>query len=403
MQMLTFEQAWRQLLDHAQVRTAVHSVPLDSALGRVLAEDVVSTINVPDRPVSTMDGYALCALDYAPDRRFAISQRIVAGTQPKEHRKGTVARIFTGAPVPENAFVVIPQEQAQVHEDGTVSFTPPAVKPWQNIRRTGEDIEADKVLLPAGTRLNPQRLGLLAAIGVPTVKVYRPLKVVTFTSGDELVMPGEPLAPGKIYNANLFMLKGLLARLGVEVIDLGQVADTLSDTVQALAQAADLGDVIITTGGVSVGEEDHLKPAVAQLGELAMWQVKMKPGKPLAYGHVKGTPFIGLPGNPVSAFATFHLFAQFFLRASEGEKVAFPEPIWVKAGFTRSRPGPRRDFARARLQARAQDNWAVLYPNQGSAVLTSVHWAEGFAVIPEDTTITEGEKVAFYPFARLMA
>lgn len=401
--MLTFEQAWAQLLNNAQVRTAVQTLPLEVALGRVLAEDVVSTINVPDRPVSTMDGYALCALDYAPDRRFEISQRIPAGTQPQAHKKGTVARIFTGAPVPENAFVVIPQEQAQVHEDGTVSFTPPAVKPWQNIRRTGEDIEAGKVLVAAGTRLKPQTLGLLASIGVPAVKVYRPLKVVTFTTGDELVMPGEPLAPGKIYNSNLFVLKGLLARLGMEVIDLGQVADTLPATVEALEKAAELGDVIITTGGVSVGEEDHLKPAVEQLGELAMWKVKMKPGKPLAYGHVKGTPFIGLPGNPVSAFATFHLLAQFYLRASEGEQVALPEPLWVKAGFTRSRPGPRRDFARARLQAREQENWAVLYPNQGSGVLTSVHWAEGFAVIPEETTITEGEKIAFYPFERLMA
>ncbi len=401
--MLTFEQAWRRLLNSAQIRTEPQIIPLEAALGRVLAEDVVADMNVPSQPVSTMDGYALCALDYAPTRRFEVSQRIPAGSHPQPHKKGTVARIFTGAPVPENAFVVIPQEEAIIHEDGTVAFTPPAVKPWQNIRRTGEDIEAGKVLVSAGTRLKPHTLGLLASIGVAEVKVHRSLKVATFTTGDELVMPGNPLAPGQIYNSNLFVLKGLLSRMGIDVVDLGQVEDTLSATIEALEKAADLGDVVITTGGVSVGEEDHIKSAVEQLGALDMWKVKMKPGKPLAYGHVKETPFIGLPGNPVSAFATFHLFAQFYLRACEGERVMFPDPVWVKAGFSRNQPGPRRDFARARLENRGEESWAVLYPNQGSGVLTSVQWAEGFAVIPEEATLSEGDRVAYYSFERLMA
>lgn len=400
--MLKFEQAWAQLLEQATPVSQVQRVPLAQAQGRVLGEDVVSPINVPAQPVSTMDGYALCALEYAAGRKYAVSQRIPAGTQPAPHKKGTVARIFTGAPVPENAFVVIPQEQAQVHEDGTVSFDLPAVKPWQNIRRTGEDIQADKVLLAQGTRLQPQHLGLLASIGVAEVAIYRPVKVATLTSGDELVMPGEPLQPGKIYNSNRFVLNGLLAKLGVKVVDLGQVEDSLPATVEALKYAAEQADVVMTTGGVSVGEEDHLKAAVEQLGSLDMWKVKMKPGKPLAFGRVGKTPFIGLPGNPVSAFATFHLFAQFFLRALEGEQVSFPEPIWVKAGFSRSRPGPRRDFARARLESRGQESYAVLYPNQGSGVLTSVAWAEGFAVIPEEQTVEEGRPIAFFPYERLV-
>ncbi|WP_294945704.1 gephyrin-like molybdotransferase Glp [Sulfurivirga sp.] len=400
--MLTFEQAWQQLMDAVIPLAETEVVPLGAAHGRVLAEDITPEMNVPPRPVSTMDGYALCALDYAPERRFEISQRIPAGHAPEPHRKGTVARIFTGAFVPDNAFVVIPQEEAVMHEDGTVSFTPPAVKPWQNIRRTGEDIEAGKVLLSAGTRLRPQTLGLIASIGRSEVTVFRRLKVATFTTGDELVMPGQPLKTGQIYNSNRFVLHALLEKLGVVLIDLGQVEDTLEATVTALEQAAERADVILTTGGVSVGEEDHLKPAVERLGSLDMWKVKMKPGKPLAYGEVKGTPFIGLPGNPVSAFATFHLFAQFFLRATAGERVALPEPIRVRAGFERSRPGPRRDFARARLENRAGETYAVLYPNQGSGVLTSVEWAEGFAVIPEETTVSEGDRIDFHPFAGLM-
>lgn len=400
--MLTFEQAWQTLIDAAQPLQETATVSLDEACNRILAEDIIATLNVPPRPVSTMDGYALCALDYAPDKRFTISQRIPAGSAPAPHQKGTAARIFTGAPVPDNAFVVIPQEEAVVHDDGTVSFTPPAVKPWQNIRRTGEDIASGDVVVAAGTRLTPQHLGLIASLGQATVNVFRPLRVATFTTGDELVMPGQPLQPGQIYNSNRFVLHGLLARLGVEIIDLGQVEDTLEATVAALQQATAQADVILTTGGVSVGEEDHLKPAVEQLGSLEMWKVKMKPGKPLAYGRVKDTSFIGLPGNPVSTFATFHLLAGFFLRACAGEQVRFPEPIWVKAGFTRPRPNPRRDFARARLDNRDGTSWAVLFPNQGSGVLTSVAWAEGFAVIPEETTIAEGDTVAFYPYGRLL-
>jgi molybdopterin molybdotransferase len=250
--------------------------------------------------------------------------------------------------------------------------------------------------------LQAQTLGLLASIGVAKVQVYRRVRVATFTSGNELVMPGEPLAPGQIYNSNLFVLQGLLAQLNVELIDLGVVEDTLDATIAALRQAAEQADVIITTGGVSVGEEDHLKPAVEQLGELSLWKVRMKPGKPLAYGEVCGVPFIGLPGNPVSAFATFHLFANFFLRARGGEQVSFPEPLWVKAGFNRNKPNIRRDFARARLEVRDQESYAVLFPNQGSGVLTSVQWAEGFAMIPEEQTVAKGDAIAFYPFKRLM-
>ena len=400
--MLTFEQAWQTLITAARPLTEAETVALADAYGRILAEDIVAERDVPPRPVSTMDGYALCALDYAPARRFEISQRVPAGSAPAPHRKGTTARIFTGAPVPDNAFVVIPQEEAETHEDGTVSFTPPAVKPWQNIRRAGEDIAAGDVVVAAGTRLAPQQVGLIASLGIAQVRVVRRLKVATFTSGDELVMPGQPLAKGQIYDSNRFVLHGLLARLGVDIIDLGQVEDTLEATVAALGQAAERADVIMTTGGVSVGEEDHLKPAVEQLGALEMWKVKMKPGKPLAFGRVGETPFIGLPGNPVSAFATFHLLAGFFLRARAGERVAFPDPVWVRAGFERRRPNFRRDFARARLESRGQESFAVPFPNQGSGVLTSVAWAEGFAVIPEDSVIEEGDSIAFYPFGRLM-
>jgi molybdopterin molybdotransferase len=268
----------------------------------------------------------------------------------------------------------------------------------QNIRLVGEDIAISDEILKLGHKLRGQDLGLVASIGIAEVEVFKPLKIATFTTGDELLEPGEEAEENKIYNANRYVLAGLIPALGFELIDLGRVQDTLEATIDAMKHAASIADVVITTGGVSVGEEDHIKPAIEQVGALDMWKVKMKPGKPIAFGNINGTPFIGLPGNPVSAFATFNLFARPYLLKMQGASAIKAKPIWLEADFEWLKPGFRREFARAKLVNKNQRTYVDIYHNQGSGVLTSAVWAEGFVVIPEDTQIKKGDKVAFYPF-----
>jgi molybdopterin molybdotransferase len=395
--MKTFDEALDYLLSKVTPAYETKTLGLNDVSGRVLAENITSPINVPPFPVATMDGYALHTYDLEAKLPLKISQRIPAGSSPEALASGTVARIFTGAPIPEGANAVVMQEETTVLEDSTVQFNE-AVVAGQNIRATGASLTAGKEVLQAGTRLTPEAVGLIASMGIPEVKVYRPLKVVTFTTGDELLEPGSEPQPGKIFNSNRYMLKGLVSDLGMEVIDLGRVPDTREATVEALKKAASLGDLIMTTGGVSVGEEDHIKPAVESLGHLDLWKVRMKPGKPLAYGEVSGVPFIGLPGNPVSAFATFHLFAKPYLRKMQGEKNVIPKPVYLPSGFEWNKPGFRREFARARWENDGHRSQLVLFDNQDSGVLTSAVWAEGFAMIPEETTIQHGDPVAFYRF-----
>jgi len=397
--MKTFDEALSYLVSQAKNRQKTETLPIEQALGKVLAKPVTSNVDVPPHDNSQMDGYAINLLDLTHEDTFQISQRIPAGSDPAPLELGTVARIFTGAPIPAEANAVIMQEETEQVGD-KVKMTAKMTRPGQNIRQTGEDIEAGQVILEKGHRLRSEDLGLITSIGIGEVSVYQPLKIATFTTGDELLEPGEPPETGKIYNANRYVLAGAIPQLGFELIDLGRVKDTLEETIEAMKQAAKVADVVMTTGGVSVGEEDHIKPAIESLGQLDMWKVKMKPGKPLAFGNINGTPFIGLPGNPVSAFATFNLFARPYLLRMQGVKHICITPLWLEADFDWPKSNFRREFARAKLKVdeKLQKTVVELFPNQGSGVLTSAVWAEGFAVIPEDSTIKKGDKVAFYAF-----
>ena len=397
-----YEEALELLLSHAHPVAEQEILPLHQALGRVLAEPVRSTIDVPGWDNSAMDGYAVRVADIpAEGTRLTVSQRIPAGTAPRPLEPGTCARIFTGAPVPEGADAVVMQEQTCRQGDEVIFNKVP--QPGANIRRAGEDIESGSVIIDAGTRLPPQHLGLAASVGVAELAVKRPLKVAVLASGDELLMPGEPLRPGMIYNSNIFTVSGLLRAMGCEVIDLGQVADTLEATKAALAEAAEQADVVVASGGVSVGEEDHVKPAVEALGELNLWKIAIRPGKPLAFGHIGDTPFIGTPGNPVSLFVTFQLFARPFLLKAMGLGEFRNRAIRAVAAFDWPKPDKRREFHRARLTRGADGgNLVEVYPSRSSAVLSSVTWANGLVALPENRVIRAGDEVEFLPFCELI-
>lgn len=400
--LLSYEDAVAQLVAAAKPMLSSEVVALRDALGRVLAEAVVSTIDVPGWDYSAMDGYAVRTADCADvDSVLPVSQRLPAGVDPKPLSPGTAARIFTGAPIPAGADSVVMQEVCSAGERG-VHITA-SVSQGENIRRRGEDIAAGAQVIAAGTRLEPQHLGLAASIGVAAVKVLRRPRVAVLASGDELLMPGEPLAPGKIYNSNLFTAGGLLRALGCDVVELGIVADTFDATRRALADAAQQADLVFASGGVSVGEEDHVKPAVEALGTLEMWKIAIRPGKPVAFGHVDGTPFIGSPGNPVSLFVTFLLFVRPFLLRLQGRDDWRLRPMRVTADFDWPKPDKRREFQRARLFV--DDDGiarATVHPSRSSGVLSSVTWANGLVVIPESQVLVRGDSVEFLPFSELL-
>ena len=399
--MKTFDETLYALLSDVQITTKTETINVADGLYRILAEDIVSSVNVPPHDNSQMDGYAIHSFDLEHGDTFPVSQRIAAGEVGSELENCTIARIFTGAPIPTGANQVVMQEDTE-EVDGQIRIKVKA-KQGENIRSKGEDIQAGQTILKAGTRLRPQELGLISSIGIGEIKVYQPIKIATFTTGDELLEPGEAAEEGKIYNANRYTLSGLIPQLGFELIDLGRVEDSLEATIAAMQKAVEPADVVMTTGGVSVGEEDHIRPAIEQLGKLYTWKVKMKPGKPLAYGRIpaeKGVvPFFGLPGNPVSAFATFKLFARPYLMKMQGAEQIKTNPIWLAADFDWPTANFRREFLRARIVNKRQESVVEVFPNQSSGVLMSASWAEGFAVIPEDTIIAKGDKVAFYPFS----
>ncbi len=398
--MLSLDQAVQQLLAATPALTDTERLSTFDALGRVLAEEVRSLIEVPPHDNSSMDGYALRLADVAaPGTELPVSQRIAAGQVGAALQPGTAARIFTGAPVPAGADAIVMQEQCEAlaGEHVRVNVVP---EPGAWIRRLGEDVQAGSIVLPRGTRLNPQALGMAASVGAATLTVLKRPRVALFSTGDELVMPGQPLPPGAIYNSNRFTLRALLQAQGCEVIDLGIVADRLDATRAALREAAARSDLILTCGGVSVGEEDHLKPAVQAEGRLDLWQIAIKPGKPLAFGAVGQTLFIGLPGNPVSSFVTFLLCVRPVLLALQGIAAAAPHAIELEAGFDWPRPDRRREFLRAR---RGADGRLELFANQSSGVLSSAVWAEGLIDNPPGAAITRGQRVRFIPFAELLS
>lgn len=402
--LLSVDEALDLLLHAATPREAIEEVLTMDALGRVLASSIISPMAVPPHNNSAMDGYAVRAHELHPQEvtRLQVSQRITAGSMGGPLAKQTAARIFTGAPIPEGADAVVMQEDTRQTDD-IVAISRTVVK-GENIRLAGEDIAAGTTILQGGTRLGPQHVGLAASVGMARLPVYRKLRIATFFTGDELVMPGEQLTPGKIYNSNRFSLNGLLRSLGFIPIDLGTVPDSLEATVGVLKQAAQEADVIITSGGVSVGEEDYVKAAVEQLGSIDMWRIAMKPGKPLAFGKIENAAFIGLPGNPVSVFVTFCIFARPFLLRSQGVMNVMPRSFWVEANFDWTTPDRRREYLRARLDPGMDGvSRATIFQHQGSGVLTSTVWGDGLINCPAGTPIKRGERVRFIPFSELMA
>jgi molybdopterin molybdotransferase len=388
------------------------SVSTFDALGRVLAVDVASLLDVPPHDNTSMDGYALrCADVPEPGAVLPISQRVAAGQVGTVLVPGSAARIFTGAPVPAGADAVVPQEQCEAvsleGQPGVRVNVVPRAGQW--IRRRGEDVRIGSVVLACGTRLTPQALGLAASIGAAVLTVLRRPRVALFSTGDELVMPGETapdqMPPGAIYNSNRYTLRALLQAAGCEVSDLGIVPDRLEATREALRSAAIGHDLILTSGGVSVGEEDHLKPAAEAEGRLDLWQIAIKPGKPLAFGQIRNasdrpTLLIGLPGNPVSSFVTFLLAVRPVLRALQSLPAAEPQGMDLRADFDWPQPDARREFLRARRNA---EGGLELFPNQSSGVLTSAVWAEGLIDNPPGHAIARGDTVRFVPFSEWLA
>jgi molybdopterin molybdotransferase len=395
--MLSVEDALARLLARADP-VAVETMPTLQATGRVLAADVLAAIDVPPLDNAQMDGYAVRSIDVpAPGTTLPVAQRIAAGQVGVPLAPGTAARIFTGAPVPPGADAVVMQEACSAAGDKVTLNEMPVRGAW--IRRAGIDLAAGDVAVAAGTRLRPQELGLIASVGAARISVHRRARVAVLFTGDELAMPGEPLAPGRIYNSNRFVLRALLEQLGCEVEDLGIVPDDRAATRRAFVTAAERADCIVTSGGVSVGEEDHVKPAVEAEGALDLWQIAMKPGKPLAFGHVRGVPFIGLPGNPVSSFVTFLLFARpFILRRQGGAHVA-PTAFRLRAAFDWPRPDRRREFLRVRREG---EDAVALFPTQNSAVLASAAWADGLVDLPPGTAVARGDVVRYLSFADLL-
>lgn len=397
--MLSVAEAQAFMLGAARPVAEVELVDTMRANGRVLATAQASTLNVPERDNTQMDGYAVRASDCASGAAsLPVSQRIAAGHVGQPLQPGTAARIFTGALLPDGADCVVMQEQCTLLDSVvTVNHVPHAGE-W--VRRQGEDIRAGGVILGAGRRLRSQEMGLAASVGLAQVPVLRKLRVAVFFTGDELAMPGQPLAPGAVYNSNRFTLRGLLENLGCEITDLGIVPDSLEATKTVLRQAARGNDLIITSGGVSVGEEDHIKPAVEAEGRLNMWQIAVKPGKPLAFGEVQEAFFIGLPGNPVSSFVTFLLFVRPFILRLQGVtgKLA-PRSYQLPAAFERLKADKRNEFLRAKVN---DDGELELFANQSSGVLTSTVWGDGLIDCPPGLSIARGDMLRFIPFNELL-
>lgn len=408
--MLTAQQALDHLLSNAKAVGESETVAMQAALGRVLAENVNSLVDVPPLDNTSMDGYAVRTADtQTPGSTLKIAQRIPAGSMGAQLEPGTAARIFTGAPVPPGADAVVMQEDCAIPEGSTdqvqVNIAPTS---GQWIRRRGEDLTAGKTALTAGTYLRPQELGVAASAGLTHLNVKRKVRVAAFFTGDELSLPGEPLKPGGIYNSNRDTLLACIKSLGCDATDFGIVPDSLEATKETLRKASKDHDLIITSGGVSVGEEDHIKPAVTAEGRLDLWQIAIKPGKPLAFGAVRKssesqdgeTWFIGLPGNPVSSFVTFLLFVRPFILKLQGRDAGMPQSYPMRADFDWLKGDRRNEFLRVKINAQGGLD---LFPNQSSGVLTSASWGDGLLDCPPGHTFKAGELVKYIPFNALLA
>ena len=406
------EDALAAVLAQAQPLPGAAFVDLLQADGRVLAADCIAPLQVPPLDNSAMDGYAVRSAEVAQAGTvLPVSQRIPAGQVGTALQVGTVARIFTGAPLPPGADAIVMQEDCTVLDDGRVRFDA-VPQPGQFVRRAGQDIALGSTALQAGLRLTPAALGLAASLGLAQLPVTRRPRVALFSTGDELALPGsiapQDLPPGHIFNSNRYVLASLLQRWGCEVVDGGILPDDRATTHAALAQAAQDCDLLVTSAGVSVGEEDHVRPVVEQLGALSLWKIAMKPGKPFAFGHLRrsgGDPaagrahFIGLPGNPVSSLITALVLLRPFVLALQGASVVQPPAHWLTADFEITQRDSRREFLRARRNAAGQ---LELFANQNSGVLTSTVWAEGLVDNPAQTLIARGDSVRFLPFSELL-
>jgi molybdopterin molybdotransferase len=401
--LLSVDEALDRLLAGATAVAGVETVPTLASTGRVLAVAQSSTVNVPPLDNTAMDGYAVRSADTGSgNARLRVAQRIAAGSLGQPLSPGTAARIFTGAPIPPGADAVVMQEQTEADGDSVIVRHAPRPGEW--IRHAGEDIRQGARILEAGVRLTPQATGLAASVGLATLPVHRRMRVAVFFTGNELVMPGEPLPEGAIYNSNRFTITGLLQRLGCEVADLGIVPDSLEATRAALREAAATNDLVVTSGGMSVGEEDHIRPAVEAEGRIDLWKIAVKPGKPLAFGALgradgSSAHFIGLPGNPVSSFVTFLVFVRAFILRCQGATEVAPRAYPLRADFDWPKPDPRREFLRARINGAGA---LELFSNQSSGVLTSTVWGDGLIDNPPKQSITKGDMVRFLPFSELL-
>jgi molybdopterin molybdotransferase len=391
------EQALARLLEMAEASRIVERerLPLAQVQGRVLAEDLVSTLDLPPWPNSAMDGYALRMADWTGEP-LVVSQKVFAGQAPDPLQPGTCARIFTGAPVPAGADCVEMQENAEVQPDGRVRFTG-SLTQGRNIRPQGQETTVGELILPAGTRLGPIEQGLAASLGCAELEVVRKVRVAVLSTGDELIEPGQTLGPGQIYNSNRVLLCSWLQRLGCEVVDAGILPDNLETTRSRLGELRDV-DLILSTGGVSVGEADFLGIALREEGELTLWKLAIKPGKPLTFGHFRGVPVIGLPGNPASTLVTFALLTRPYLLRRQGVEDVEPLKVQVPAGFDWLQPGNRREYLRGRLE----NGRATIYKNQSSGVLRSAAWADGLVEVLEGRTLVQGDSIFFIPLSEVL-
>ena len=396
--LVSVDEALETLLAGVRPVSEVEQVPTMAAANRVLAQAQTSTMDVPPMDNSAMDGYAVRLSDLnSVEKKLKVAQRIPAGSVGKPLEPGTAARIFTGAPVPAGADAIVMQEHCSVSGDFVLVNKVPGRGEW--IRLTASDIRKGGTVLVAGKRLLPQDIGLAASVGIKALPVFRKVRLGLFFTGDELVMPGDPLPPGRIYNSNRFTLNGLASAFGCEVRDYGIVPDKLDATREVLRRAAGDNDIIVTSGGVSVGDEDHVKPAVEAEGSLLMWKIAMKPGRPLAFGKVGRASFIGLPGNPVSSFVTFLVFVRPFLLKTQGQTETAPRAIDARADFDLLAPDARREFLRVKWNSHGG---LEPYPTQDSAVLTSAAWADGLLDNPAGHAIRQGDRVRFLPYSELI-